>query len=510
MNWDFKPFVLIVAFNSGVTTKTYNNGQGFFCRGVWLDPAGSVFDRLDQYIRKIEEIRQQVWRERRNHPWTDMSLTKEITVIDPAEPHYLRNMTIFSHVLTVFLRFADTKKGLFWNSFTDNSNLLIQEYYEWAADPRLCRFMTDKKSVSTRWSWGPFCSSEKRATLSRSPLHVEFLNTLDHVASLSNPYFHPHIDQPPPYVTYMSIIQDAILTEAGSVISKNVKIYPSSCGKKEDLVVPEKYLESPLYREVLSIAQFWGFAVYHNNVESIPRIAPYIEFLRRNPEIKLHVGEIRGDFTAEILEIAGLPTNRLIKGVVRAKVVYFPEGTTCGFAHVQNTQLLSHKYRVYIKDVAGHQDRRSVVVIRRTRKRYFSKTTEVENMVQKVTAKYGLNFEIFPDNPAPSILESMKMFNRAVLVFAPHGAGLFNLVFCEPGTFVIETVCSHNLVNMCYLRMAHSLGHRYYGYVAKTTECLKGMEVDVKELENVVDFYMPYALKLANKQMQKDNTDIQD
>ena len=442
-------------------------------------------------------MRTALWMKLRNEPWADISPVDQITVIDPKKPYFIQNMTNFSQVTTVFLRFADINPGSFWNSLADYSNLLVQKYYKWAGDPLFCKLFVDRRVVNKRWTWVPFCSSKKQSILSPKSLNVEFLNPVNYMSrhSFSNPSI---FYRPPPYVTYLSMVQDAVLTETGSVISKNVKIYPNSRKEKEDQVVPEKYLESPLYSEVLSIAQFFGFAVYHNNVEIIPRVMPYIEFLVRHPDIKLHVGETRSHFTAFILGIVGIPEDRIITGVVRAKVVYLPEGTTSGFVHILNTQLLSHKYRSYIKNVLGQQDRRSVVVVRRTWSRYFSNITKVENMVENITKKYGLKFEIFSDDPVPSILESMKMFNRAVLVFAPHGAGLFNIVFSEPGTFVLETVCSYKEANGCYLRLAHALGHRYYGNMAISRTCLKGMDVDFESMKNAVEFYMPYAVKLAN------------
>lgn len=57
----------------------------------------------------------------------------------------------------------------------------------------------------------------------------------------------------------------------------------------------------------------------------------------------------------------------------------------------------------------------------------------------------------------------MRLFHSAVLVVAPHGAGLANVVFSQPGTYVIEGVCNLPHVNFCFQRLSYVLGHRWHG-----------------------------------------------
>ena len=55
--------------------------------------------------------------------------------------------------------------------------------------------------------------------------------------------------------------------------------------------------------------------------------------------------------------------------------------------------------------------------------------------------QYNLNLEVFSDKNLPSLNEAIRMFNRAIIVVAPHGAGNSNLVFSEPGTVLVEGLC---------------------------------------------------------------------
>ena len=77
--------------------------------------------------------------------------------------------------------------------------------------------------------------------------------------------------------------------------------------------------------------------------------------------------------------------------------------------------------------------------------------------------EYNLSYEVFKDNPPPSFVDMIRMFNAAVMVVAPHGAGLENLVFSEPGTFVVEGVCNRPHTNLFFQRTAQVLGHRWHG-----------------------------------------------
>ena len=83
----------------------------------------------------------------------------------------------------------------------------------------------------------------------------------------------------------------------------------------------------------------------------------------------------------------------------------------------------------------------------------------------------------------------MLLFNSAVIVVGPHGAGLSNILFSEPGTFVIEGVCNLPHVNLCFQRLAHVLGHRYHG-VTSRGGCEGVVDVLATDIEAAVRDYV--------------------
>lgn len=70
-------------------------------------------------------------------------------------------------------------------------------------------------------------------------------------------------------------------------------------------------------------------------------------------------------------------------------------------------------------------------------------------------------------------LESMTVKEQALLlasaeaVIAPHGAGLTNLVFCSPGTKVIEIFSPH-WVKLCYYQVCYCSELDYYYLIGET------------------------------------------
>ena len=98
--------------------------------------------------------------------------------------------------------------------------------------------------------------------------------------------------------------------------------------------------------------------------------------------------------------------------------------------------------------------------------------------------------EVYPDNPVPSLPRTLEMFNRALIVIAPHGAGESNLLFSEAGTVMIEGLCSAaGRANYCYRNLAANLGHRYYGIYNRHSCYGATPDVIIPPVEQVLDLY---------------------
>jgi hypothetical protein len=86
--------------------------------------------------------------------------------------------------------------------------------------------------------------------------------------------------------------------------------------------------------------------------------------------------------------------------------------------------------------------------------------------------------------------EQINLFRNAEIVVSPHGAGLSNVVFCEPDTRVYELL-PHDYVNGCFNLQARAAGAAYYAdlctSVGDTLAVRKDIIVDMQRFRERLD-----------------------
>ncbi len=98
-------------------------------------------------------------------------------------------------------------------------------------------------------------------------------------------------------------------------------------------------------------------------------------------------------------------------------------------------------------------------------------------LVEALAARGVEEFVASDDNHT----EQIARFRAARVVVAVHGAGLTNLIFCRPGTRVIE-IFPKNYVKSPYWRLAHRLDLRYRPVLAEPGDYHQNFSVDVDEV----------------------------
>jgi hypothetical protein len=142
---------------------------------------------------------------------------------------------------------------------------------------------------------------------------------------------------------------------------------------------------------------------------------------------------------------------------------------------VKSLPLLNSSHRLYIP-------RRSVKI------RRISNEGEVDRFFK------DLKFEVF-DNSVYSIAEQIAAFKSADLIVAVHGAGLTNIVYCRPGTVVIEiTPIGYDQGVTSYRSLSDMFDLRYFQIFAKSTSpsknnnpCNSDVEVNLGEVRSLMD-----------------------
>jgi hypothetical protein len=104
--------------------------------------------------------------------------------------------------------------------------------------------------------------------------------------------------------------------------------------------------------------------------------------------------------------------------------------------------------------------------VKRTRlyvSRSDANTRRIVNEADVMNLLSGLGFSTVTLS-GKSVSEQATLFASAELVVAPHGSGLTNLVFCDPGTKVIE-LFSPTYINPGYWALSDALGHDYFCFL---------------------------------------------
>jgi len=114
-----------------------------------------------------------------------------------------------------------------------------------------------------------------------------------------------------------------------------------------------------------------------------------------------------------------------------------------------------------------------------------------EPAVEEAMKKLG--FEIF-DSAEHSVREQVRAFRDSSLLVSPHGAGLSNIAFCDPGTPVVEVVPEgYDQGVTSYRSLADLFGLPYTQLFAKEAQpdrkgnrCNSDIEIDVPELVRTI------------------------
>ena len=464
---------------------------------LWLnESATSLTDRIRLFNDALTVYRRKSLLKFVELPANETGSTNEVQSIayDYGTDYFkkLRNLDLSSHLTTVFLKWIEIKnKTLKYSVDDENSeNLLISKVYRWTGVKPPCLWadhMTQRTVIDV-----PYCQSKETYSSDVRINMTDILNyTLGKIDSAYQQRYSQEVDEfSPKYAFFVHIAKSATVTPDGVFYVKQTKIRLNSCSNAGGSVK-----EFQIYDEIYSIAMWAGESLYHWMIDSISRMAVLLDFLRKHPSIRIHL-KIRNEQIEGVFRTLGLSPERIITGYAFGKVVYVPRATNCYEASLFDMQIMSHEYQKFIAQTSTNTLRNSVIYIRRTKNRRFADNAQIESMTKKFSEQYGLKFELFADDNLPSVNETMYMFYRARVIVAPHGAGLHNMQYSRPGTVIVEAV-HYKCHCLCFLIMAHVLGHKHHG-VGGTCTKSGTMDVNIADFVNSIEFHIKYAAEHKN------------
>ena len=258
----------------------------------------------------------------------------------------------------------------------------------------------------------------------------------------------------------------------------------------EDTSIPE-------YNEVFTIEQQPNNEnYYHLLVEKITKLSLFVPLLKRNPQIAIHTAQKSEYYVYQFLRVFGLK-NKIISGDAKARIGYVPHSGMCYQPVTAALQQSQEIFRQYIENQIRQKystiPQDTIVYIKRRKRTLHPEDTILTSL--HMYAKV-LNFEVvlFDDTKLPSLQDIMLLFHRAAVVIGPHGAGLANILFCQPGAVIVEVQCKGYWSRPCFRDMAFKLGLRYYATVSsdhtngiQRDRCnKKGVWFDNEELSDIL------------------------
>jgi hypothetical protein len=203
----------------------------------------------------------------------------------------------------------------------------------------------------------------------------------------------------------------------------------------------------------LNLGSCWAPLNYgHFVMDALPRLEL---FLRAGFDLSavdhVVIPHFRGPSADRLVAQLGLPAEKIIRperGTQYAfDVLYQPSYPgTSAYYH----PLVPEFYR---RDAATPQRKRRLYVPRRGGTRAISNEADVENVLKA----HGFEAVDFRKG-----IDDRTLFAEAEIVAGPHGAGLANIVFCQPGAKLIELIPS-NHVYPFYYSAACAAGVEYWG-----------------------------------------------
>ena len=317
------------------------------------------------------------------------------------------------------------------------------------------------------------------------------------------------------YILHHSPVSDVLLSfdvvlhggfvdKGGLVLTLNDQvIHAHQCNKpNSELILGHRTMFfASCVPEVFVLTQHpLAFNFYHSLIEQITRAVAYRAFLQAHPHVAVHVGQEKPEFASVVLNMFGIH-NPVVSGDIRAKRIYIPQGGGCHNPHTASVQLaaqyfhqFTEKHLLQRSTMTSQPHRRFIVLIKRTTRALVNHEA-VLGLVHDLAARTQRDVYVYDDRNLPSFNDSVALFYRSDVIIGPHGAGLTNMIFSRPATFVVEIHCvaDPDSLRVSIQLLALKLGLRYHGGLTVRTQAYssrcnrEGIIADIDELRALFD-----------------------
>ncbi len=299
---------------------------------------------------------------------------------------------------------------------------------------------------------------------------IDLLNSIDVQSSITLPP-NPHdafkltsTYEPESFIAIVSNVRVWGSASTSAIITSNEKLVADISTGAAELILLSKQLPPPVKIDgtvaFLSVQLAHG-NYYHWMIDLISRFDLLIRSGIPLESINKFVVNARFfTYQQETLEILGIPPDKIIES---REINHFHATTLIVPSPLALDKFRSPKWifsflrnKFLLPKFLDNSTYAKRIYISRSQARYRKILNEAEMI--NFLEKYGFQKVTFE---SMSFAEQVACMARAEVVIAPHGAGLTNIVFCDPGTKVIEFFSSLYVAN-CYWEICHSCSLEHY------------------------------------------------
>ena len=233
-----------------------------------------------------------------------------------------------------------------------------------------------------------------------------------------------------------------------------------------------------------------GYGLFGNYFNWTIRYAPSIRaYQALARDCLLLVPSAKQDYIAESLEFFGVPENRVhyVTEPVRAKELVVFSPNALGRYDLSPQMIWNLREHPQARALWSRRAKKLYIPRRNVKLRRVTNERDLEASLEKI------GFTPF-DCAAHPVREQAAAFKAADVIVAPHGAGLSNIVYCKPGTRIIEIIPEgYDQGVTSYRSLADLFGLRHEVVFAreerldtKGNRCNSDIRVDVPFLESAL------------------------
>jgi hypothetical protein len=189
-------------------------------------------------------------------------------------------------------------------------------------------------------------------------------------------------------------------------------------------------------------------------------ILPRFEILKRSGLVPdYYYVNTKMPFQRQSLQLLRISSSRILsptKGThIEASELIVPSLLGPAFSHTPKAQACKYLQSIFVRKNEARRPYRKLYVSRSD-----ANSRRVINEAEIREEVLDNGFEVISLSGV-SLLQQVELFSEAKIIMGPHGAGLTNAVFCQPGSVLIEFVPAGYRVD-CFERLARLVGLEYH------------------------------------------------